>query len=397
MIRKIRVKFIMIAMVSLFVLLTVIIFTMNAINYNNLVDEADSTIQLISANKGKFPESIDKHIYGEAPFQTRYFSVLTDGTIFVQVDTTKIKLIDSDTAVEYSLLALYSEYKTGFINDYRYLVNDEGNYIRITFLDCNKELVAYRDFLYTSIAISLVGYVVFFFVICLFSNTVLKPVIDSYDKQKQFVTDASHEIKTPLAIIQADKDVLALDNPDNSWLQDIDNQISKLTKLTNDLVFLSKLDEINDDMAIAKTSVAPILNKTVANFVALEVSNNKNIIIDQLDEVFINGSEAYLEKMFSLLIENALKYGKEGCDIIVRLTKLNNNMVFTITNQIDKPIENIDMIFERFYKDEKSHNSGKGGHGIGLSIVKAIVTKHKGKVQASQNPDNMTFTIKVTI
>ncbi len=397
MIKKIRIKFIMIAMVSLFVLLTVIVFTMNAINYDNLVNQADDTIELISKNKGIFPEIFDKGIYGEAPFQTRYFSVLTDGTYFIKIDTSKIKLVDAQKAAQYSLTVLNRDDDSGFIGDYRYLIDDEDNYFRITFLDCNKELDSYQDFLFTSISISLIGYVIFFFVICLFSNTVLKPVVESYNKQKQFVTDASHEIKTPLAIIQADKDVLALDYPDNSWLDDIDNQINKLTKLTNDLVFLSKLDEINDDIVIHKMSVAPLLNKTVSNFVALEVSRRKNIIIDQLDDVTISGNEIYLEKMFSLLIENALKYGKDNCDIIVKLIKANSSMVFTITNQIDKPIENIDMIFQRFYKDEKSHNSSKGGHGIGLSIVQAIVEKHKGKLNAYQDLDNMTFTIKVTI
>ena len=101
--------------------------------------------------------------------------------------------------------------------------------------------------------------------------------------------------------------------------------------------------------------------------------------------------------MFSLLIENALKYGKDNCDIIIKLAKSNNSMVFTITNQIDKPIENIDMIFQRFYKDEKSHNSSLGGYGIGLSTVHAIVDKHKGKIIAYQDLEKMTFTIKITI
>ena len=397
MIKKIRIKFIMIAMISLFVLLTVIVFTMNAINYDNLVDEADETIELISENKGIFPEIFDKAIYGETPFQSRYFSVLTDGSYFIKIDTSKIKLVDSKKAVEYSLRVLSKDNDCGFIQNYRYLVNDDNGYIRITFLDCNNQLESFRNFLFTSILISSIGYVLFFFVICLFSNSVLKPVIESYRKQKQFVTDASHEIKTPLAIIQADKDVLALDYPDNSWLEDIDNQISKLTKLTNDLVFLSKLDEINEDIVMHKTAVGPLLNKTVSNFVALEVSRRKNIIIDQLDEVYIVANEVYLEKMFSLLIENALKYGKDNCDIIIKLAKSNNSMVFTITNQIDKPIENIDMIFQRFYKDEKSHNSSLGGYGIGLSTVHAIVDKHKGKIIASQDLEKMTFTIKITI
>ena len=175
------------------------------------------------------------------------------------------------------------------------------------------------------------------------------------------------------------------------------SSLSKLTKLTNDLVFLSKLDEINEDIVMHKTAVGPLLNKTVSNFVALEVSRRKNIIIDQLDEDYIVANEVYLEKMFSLLIENALKYGKDNCDIIIKLAKSNNSMVFTITNQMDKPIENIDMIFQRFYKDEKSHNSSLGGYGIGLSTVHAIVDKHKGKIIAYQDLEKMTFTIKITI
>ena len=131
----------------------------------------------------------------------------------------------------------------GFSGNFRYAVSTEGETTRILFLDCGRKLDAFRSFLFASIAISLLGYVVVLLLIAFFSNRIVRPMAESYEKQKRFITDASHELKTPLTIISADVDVLAMDLGENEWLEDIQKQARRLTALTEELVYLSRMEE----------------------------------------------------------------------------------------------------------------------------------------------------------
>ena len=131
----------------------------------------------------------------------------------------------------------------GFSGNFRYAVSTEGETTRILFLDCGRKLDAFRSFLFASIAISLLGYVVVLLLIAFFSNRIVRPIAESDEKQKRFITDAGHELKTPLTIISADVDVLAMDLGENEWLEDIQKQARRLTALTEELVYLSRMEE----------------------------------------------------------------------------------------------------------------------------------------------------------
>lgn len=220
MIRKLKFKFITLAMSALFALLAVIVTGMNVINYNSVVEESDAILLLLSDNKGMFPdimpdggivpgENRPPFFSPETPYESRYFSVLfgNSGEI-IDINTSKIASIDDETAIEYAEMVIDKKQKKGFVSNYRYFVYSEFNNTRILFLDCGRKLDSFRSFLYTSIFMSLAGYAIVFIVITILSGKIINPIIESYEKQRRFITDAGHEIKTPLTIISANVDIL---------------------------------------------------------------------------------------------------------------------------------------------------------------------------------------------
>ena len=176
MIQKIKIRFIAVAMAALFVLLALIVSGMNMINYNSIIRDADIKLELLSQNKGRFPEffpdrpkPLPSNMTPETPYELRYFSVLltTDGEL-LQTDTSRIKAIDSSSAVQYATKILRTGKVYGFLENYRFHTVAEENTFRILFLDCSREVFSFRLFLITSICMALIGYLIFFFVILFF-------------------------------------------------------------------------------------------------------------------------------------------------------------------------------------------------------------------------------------
>ena len=221
MIRKLRIQFIVLAMLSLLLLLTVIVAGMNLLNYRSVVSDADEVLSIISQNRGAFPNTDGSQSLGgrrphgmspELPYESRYFSVLLgdDGTV-LRVDTSRIASVDSNQAADYARAVEQRLSEKGFFGQFRYIKSYEDIGVRISFLDCGRKLDAYRNFLLISIVMALVGLLIVFFVIVFFSGKFIRPIAESYEKQKHFITDAGHEIKTPLTIINANTDLLEMD------------------------------------------------------------------------------------------------------------------------------------------------------------------------------------------
>ena len=216
MIQKLRRKFIILALAALFVLLAVIVAGMNILNYRSVVKEADTTLTILSENGGTFPVVseerppwLPKDMSQEILYESRFFSALLarDGEV-VYADMSKIYMVDQETAGKYIRAALGEDGEVGFVEDFRYMMVQEEQYTRITFLDCGRKLDLFHDFVFQSILISLIGYVLTAVIICILAGRFVRPVAESYERQKRFITDAGHEIKTPLTIISANVDLL---------------------------------------------------------------------------------------------------------------------------------------------------------------------------------------------
>lgn len=408
MIKKVRSRFVMVSMTALFVLLAVIVAGMNIMNYNSVITEADETLSLLTGNGGKFsgigmekPESLPRNMSPEVPYEARYFSVLfNQKEELIQIDTRKIKAVDSEQAAAYAGLALEKEQEKGFIEDYRYIKHSDAGGMKVTFLDCGRKMHSYRMFLIISIGMAFAGYLLFFFVILVFSDRILKPVTESYEKQKRFITDAGHEIKTPLTIIQADADVLEMDYGENEWVTDIQKQAKRLTALTNDLVYLSRMEEQDHSIQMIEFPFSDIVSETAASFQALAQTQGKVFECSVQPMLSLRGNEKAIAQLVSILLDNALKYSPEHGTVSLKLEKKNRSVQLSVYNTIEGTLtkEELSQLFERFYRRDASHNSQTGGYGIGLSLAKAIVTAHGGRIQAkSEDGRSLMITVCLTL
>lgn len=404
MIKKLRMKFIALTMFSLLMVLLVIIGTINLLNYKRIVDNADSVLTILSENNGVFPKmNNDRRNDGfnpmspELPYETRYFSVLIDSTgQILAADMGQIAAVNKDTAVEYARNVFDLNRQKGFMGNYRFIQKASGDNTRIIFMDCGRNLTTFRTFLWISCAISALGLLAVFCMVALLSKRIVKPFSESYEKQKRFITDAGHEIKTPLTIIDADADVLKMDIGENEWLQDIQKQTQRLAELTNSLVCLSRMEDDQNQFQMIDFPFSDVVSETSQSFQALAKSQNKTFNSRIQPMLSLHGDEKALSQLISILLDNALKYSSENGDISLSLEKHNKNIrlsVYNTTEFISQ--ENLKYLFDRFYRTDPSRNSGTGGYGIGLSIAKTIVTAHKGKITASTQ-DEHSLTITVT-
>lgn len=403
MLQKLRIKFIVLAMSILFLVLSIIMGTINMLNYQHMVSSTDHILDIIIANDGKFPEKPDMkrrpfepELSPELPFETRFFTIRidTNGTILF-LDTGKIAAVSDETAIAYAQQINASGRLHGFVTNYRYRVqtNDYGK--MIVFQDCGRQLDAVNSFFRISITISLIGFLAVSLLLYIFSARIVKPIADSYEKQKQFITNASHDLKTPITIIDADLDVMEMEQGENEWMTDIRKQTQRLSGLIQELVYLSRMEEKENHYQMIDFPISDMVSETAQSFEALAVTQGKNFSVHVPPLLSYCGDEKALRHLVSILLDNALKYSEEQGTITLSLEKADRGLKLTVFNTcpaIKK--ENLNRLFERFYRGDKSRNSQTGGYGIGLSIAKAIVEAHRGTIKA-ETTDGHSLSIQV--
>lgn len=409
MIRSLRKKFIIAAMCAIFIVFAVIIGTINTMNYLRLKEHADYMTGLIKEGNGKLPffnksdfNKIKKHpkpekISAETPFETRFFYVIfdTDGNIILS-DIKNIAAVNESEARRYAEAVFKDKKQKGFVDIYRFRKSETDEGIKVIFLDCRRELSAAGNLLLISILVFVLGLLAVFVLVLVFSKIVFAPVQESYIRQKQFITDASHEIKTPLTIISANTEVLEMESGRNRWTESIHNQIDRLSTLIGQLLTLARMDEENKINTYGRFLLSQAADETASSFLASAKLANKSIDINIDNDIYMSGDEKQIRQMFNILLDNAVKYSEPDSKIVVSLYKKGSKIIFKTFNQV-KDIDkgNNDKIFERFYRRDTSRNSETGGFGIGLSVAKLIVTAHKGKIQAVSK-DGRSLSIIVT-
>lgn len=406
MIKSLRRKFIAIAMCSLIGVLVLTVGFINTFSYIDVVNKADSRLSLIEGNNGTFPKNgqppKDGGMRGggkmspEAPFETRYFTVtIGESGNVTTVDTGKIAAITTSEASEYATDLYAKNSDSGFYGNYRYKAVPKSNGTLYIFLDCSRELSSFWSFLVISILISIAGILVVFALVLIFSKIAVKPFAESYEKQKRFITDASHEIKTPLTIIEANTEVLEMTGAESEWTQSIRNQIKRLSSLTQKLVFLARMDENQCKLEMTEFSLSDAVLETADSFSAVARNSGKTLDINVQNGILLKGNEMTIRELVSVLVDNAVKYSTENGNISVSLVEESGHKKLTVKNSTTSLEKgNHDILFERFYRSDSSRNSETGGSGIGLSIAKAVATAHKAKIHA-KSPDGNSLEITV--
>lgn len=398
MIRTLRIRFVALTMGLLLALLAVIFAAINLLNYRSVLTDCDGILALLTENDGKFPPMDEPFEHGgeppfsrELPYETRYFTVLlnNDGAV-VLADTGRIAVVDTSAAVDYAQRVFASGKTRGFLDDYRFSVRRDPKGSLIVFLDCGRRLADVRSFLAISGAISLLGYLVVFALTVFFSGRIVKPFLDNYEKQKRFITDAGHELKTPLTIINADVDVLALETGENEWLQDIRTQSDRLAVLTNALVYLARMEEPQPDVQAIDFPLSDVVEETAHSFQALALARGQTLRLQIQPLLSLCGQEAALRQLTSILLDNALKYAPEGSEITLCLTRAGHSIRLSVTNPAaPMSSEERKHLFDRFYRTDTSRSTQTGGYGIGLSIARAIVAAHRGTISATAPEEHL--------
>jgi len=414
MFKKLKRKFVLLATVSMLLLMTVLVLIMNIVNYSSIVSESDRILDLLSQQDFlflrdgdpvlqsrpdvKMNDLIPRGMSPEVPYESRYFTVQVsaDGKI-TESDFSRIVSVGMDSVNDYIGKALNGKRDRGFIGNFRYSKTTEDQNTRIMFLDCGRKMDAFQTFLWISVTVGLFGCIIVFMAFLFASGKIIKPIVESYEKQKRFISDAGHEIKTPLTVINANVDLMELDG-EKEELTDIRQQTKRLTELTNNLVYLSRMEESENSIPKIDIPLSDIVAEEANFFRAPASSHHIQYAVRICPGISVKAAPDSIRRLVSVLLENAMKYAPEGGAVALELTAQKKTVRLSVFNTTKDPVrtEELARVFDRFYRTDVSRNSRTGGHGIGLSIAKAIAENHNGHITAATK-GGYDFTVSVTL
>ena len=407
MIKKLQRRFIRIALVALTAAMVMVIAIVNAVNWFSVRRELTETLSFLAENNTMSREDMGGRMDGRNRHarnlvsESRWFSAFLDsrGTL-LNINRTNIPDLDKQTA---SLLVTQAVSQAGtrsaFLQDYLYVV--QGNALggqTVLFLDCETKLAAVRTLAWISVLACLGGILLAWLFVTLASRKAIEPTIRNMEQQKQFITNASHELKTPLTVISTNMELLQMEHPDSQWVRSTQRQTAQMQHLVEELVYLSRMEEENAPLTMEILSVAPLLEETAEPFMAMAEYQGKSMEMDAEKDLTLRGDRASIQRMLSTLLDNAVKYAPAESSIRVNARGEGRHIVLTVSNDVQQPLtaEQCRQLFDRFYRADPSRNKKKqGGFGIGLAIAAAIVQKHGGTISAAMENDRLVFTCRL--
>lgn len=269
----------------------------------------------------------------------------------------------------------------GIHNGFRYQIKTFDDKKIVAIVDRKAEDSMQEKLYRISVLIFLISELFGLLVAHIFANWAVKPVALSMQKQKEFIANASHELKTPLGVINASVDILASDYGENKWIDTIKNEVLDMNKLIKDLLYLAQIDSDKMTYKREKFNLSNLILKDSLTFESIIFEQKKEFDVKCADDITIEGDEQRIHQLFLILLDNAIKHTSENDVISIKLNNLGNKVLLEVNNTgegIDESEK--DKIFERFYRSDSSRTRATGGTGLGLSIAKEIVELHKGKI-----------------
>ncbi|MBP5752044.1 MAG: HAMP domain-containing histidine kinase [Treponema sp.] len=289
---------------------------------------------------------------------------------------------------------------SGTLDGMGYLVAEKSYGFLVIIMDRVNELRHQRNFLYFSLLIYFASLIVFFIVAWIGSYFTVVPVREAFDKQKQFIADASHELKTPIAVISANIEVLQQEIKDNKWLEYIKTENSRMSALVKDMLYLAKNDAGHTDFVFVPFNVCDAVACCVLPFESVAFEQGKKLELNvPKKEIKVRGDEEKIKQSVIILTDNALKNSEKGAVIRVTVEEDNSKVLIKVYNTGHGiPAKEIPLIFNRFYRVDSSRARATGGYGLGLAIANTIVTNHKGKISVESQLDSYTqFTVSLPV
>ena len=410
MIKTLKRKFVMAAMTAITALILVLLGAINAVNAWGTLSQSDRLLDMLSAtvinpSPGNRPIVRDKGSLArpaaeDTKLSAVYFTVLID-TVHNQT-VTDISHIASVTEEEAVAMAAglgddaAMEGKTGLFK-YKIMVSPDRTMKTYVFLNISSQLSSILRVLILSLLVGLLCWGVMLLLVILLSKKAIAPIAANIEKQERFVTDAGHEIKTPLAIILANTEAMELHQGESKWSRNIREQVNRLTGLTQTLLTLAKMNEGTINLRTETLSLSELVTETIQMF--QEPAKIKRLVFTRsiAPSVSITANKEHILRLLSILLDNAVKYTPEDGNVIVILKKENKKTFLQLKNTCKSfPDVPPDALFDRFFRADSARTQKNGGYGIGLSAAKAIVELYHGKITASYGKDGMiSFTVKL--
>ncbi len=405
MLKKMRWRFIGAAMAAFTAVVLTLLCVVNLWNYHSVTNQQDEVLTHLmemedqqtpfSPGRNTPPFDDRSHFSPEVQYSLRFFSVHydADGTVS-QVNQDYIASLSESDATAYADAALETDKTHGYKSGYRYLVSPGETGTVVLFLNSEREIQTMQSLLWITLAITALCLAVVFGLVALFSRRAISPYLKNMEAQKQFITNASHELKTPLTAISTSADVLAMEHEGDEWVRNIQVQSVRLTKLITNLVTLSRLDEENPFPVRGEFSLSDALWEISEPFVSLSQAKGKKYAHDIANHLTLTGDRTAIQQTVSILLDNALKYSPDGGSISLTARRSGKKTEIAVSNTVDgAQCTDVGRLFDRFYRADESHSNAVSGTGIGLSIAKATVQAHGGKILARQTDDTITFQV----
>ena len=441
MIRKLRIRFVLVAMIAFFLVIALMGSLVNIINYIMVAQRNDETIDYIYEYDELGPRFDDRggrNDFGgpggpddmggrndlggpddnggrgfdfdngdmpfralpdeEANYMTRFFIVTVDSDeTIVSSSMDFVASVDESEAATFTEAALSRMTDRGYINGYRFAKFEEDGQTKIVFLNCVKEVQSMSSILSMTLVISIGSLALVLILAILLSRKAIQPIEQNIENQKRFITDASHELKTPLTSISTSLDVIEMDRGEDEWTANIRSQVSRMTGLVGEMVTLSKLDEVKPVPAKEQFDLSSAAWEILEVHMPQAKARGKELETDIQDDISIFGEKESIQQMLSVLIDNAIKYSDEGGKIRFSINKVKGKTRIEVYNTCNyEQIPDTERLFDRFYRPDESRNTSTGGNGIGLAIAKSVVEAHGGNITASC-PDGKFMKIKVDL
>lgn len=397
MIRKFKKKIILILTIIFWVMLIGILLTINISNYQS----NNSQMREILLNQEKilkldYVGNVDSYSYNEQKI-IRIYSVIVDKderyTLAFSNDSSGY--YSKEVLIEIAKDILDKKKDEGVLNNFRYKIEYTDTGRIISFIDNTVwQQEQYRMMIY-SILIALVGMIILFFVAFFLSGWLIKPINTAFDKQKQFISDAGHELKTPLTVVKASLDMLEGKYGENKYLRYIREENSRMTALTHELLSLSNLEKTSEKIDFERMDLSRILEGTCLPFECLAFENGIHLKLQIKDEIYILGNEKQIRQMIEVLVDNAIKHTHDNGVVIVGLNRDKGKAILQVKNE-GEPIPEAERskIFDRFYRVDKARNGKEGRYGLGLSIANSIAEEHKSRISVECKEDWTIFCVK---
>ena len=391
MIQKLSKRIFFLTIISLSIVVVGIIVLFGVLNYRNTINTASIMMDRVGNRDLRKNPNNETHVQ----------RINIEGLYYVQIEDGTVKEISSENAQieEYALKVSQGKSDEGIIGNYVYKIRrGKGTVADITFMENEEAISNAKKIVFISIIALIISVIIIYIIAKKVAEFMVKPVKETFEKQKQFISDASHELKTPLAVVEANADVLENEIGANKWLKYIQNEVQSMDKLVNELLLLAKIENVD---ILQEKTVFDLSKETeiiVSMFESMAYEKEVVLSAEIKENIMLNGSKEDIEHILFTLVDNAIKHTENGNKVIASLNSEKNTIIIQVKNQgREIPKEERENIFERFYRIDKSRNRKEKRYGLGLAIAKGIVEKYDGNISVLYKDGFTIFKVELPI